>query len=85
MMTKHNFINRVLASAAKAAGLGVRVEPDTYSLLLGEFSKSDCRRIFPKYVSKKYRERFDEVGAGGVKRALVQAKVDALPPSSATM
>ena len=91
-MKKHNFIGRVLARAGKDAGLAVRVEPDTHGLLLGEFSKSDCRRIFPKYVSKKYRERFDEVIAATelvaspscelpeeTKRALVQAKVDALP------
>ena len=70
----------------------MRVEPDTYSLLLGEFSKSDCRRIFPKYVSAIFRERFDEVIAATelvaspncelsteAKRALVQSKVDALP------
>ena len=92
LMKKHNFINRVLARAGKDAGLTVRVEPDTHSLLLGEFSKSDCRRVFPKYVSAKYRERFDEVISAAelvasptcglsdeAKRALVQAKVDALP------
>jgi len=92
LMKKHNFITRVLARAGKDTGLNVRVEPDTHSLLLGEFSKSDCRRIFPKQVSKNYRERFDEVVAAAdfvastacslpdeAKRALVQAKVDALP------
>ena len=92
MMKKHNFITRVLARAGKDTGLNVRVEPDTHSLLLGEFSKSDCRRIFPKQVSKNYREKFDEVVAAAdfvasaacslpveAKRALVQAKVDALP------
>jgi hypothetical protein len=91
-MKKHNFITRVLARAGKDAGLGVRVEPDTHSLLLGEFSKSDCRRIFPKNVSKPYREKFDEVIAvtelvaspscvlsEEAKRTLVQSKVDALP------
>jgi len=70
----------------------VRVEPDTHSLLLGEFSKSECRRVFPKYVSKPFRAKFDEVIAATelvasptcdltaeAKRALVQSKVDALP------
>ena len=60
-MKKHNFLTRVLARAGKEAGLVVRVEPDTYSLLLGEFSKSECKRVFPKYVSAKYREKFDAV------------------------
>ena len=91
-MKKHNFITRVLARAGKDAELSVRVEPDTHSLLLGEFSKSDCRRVFPKYVSKNYREKFDEVIAATelvasptcalseeAKRALVTSKVDALP------
>ena len=46
-MKKHNFLIliRVLARAAKQAGLRVNVEPDTHGLLLGEFSKSECRRI----------------------------------------
>jgi hypothetical protein len=91
-MKKHSFINRVLARAGKEAGLSVRVEPDTHSLLLGEFSKSECKLIFPKFVSKDYRERFDAVIAatelvasptcelsGENKRALVKSKVDALP------
>ena len=33
----------------------------TYSLLLGEFSKRDCRRIFPKGASKQYLEKFQAV------------------------
>jgi hypothetical protein len=91
-MKKHNFITRVLAHAGKDAGLTVRVEPDTHSLLLGEFSKTECKRIFPKYVSKKYREKFDEVIAAThlvaspscalspeAKQLLVKTKVDALP------
>jgi hypothetical protein len=78
LMKKHNFINRVLARAGKDAG--------------GEFSKSDCRRVFPKHVSKNYRDKFDEVVAvtelvasptcelsEEAKRALVKSKVDALP------
>ena len=91
-MKKHNFVGRVIARAAKEAELNVRVEPDTHSLLLGEFSKSECRRIFPKFVSKHYRNKFDEVIAATemvasptcelsseAKKAVVQAKVDALP------
>lgn len=34
----------------KAAGLQVHWEPDTYTLLLGQFSKAECRRIFPKWT-----------------------------------
>jgi hypothetical protein len=92
VMKKHNFITRVVAQAGREAGLTVRVEPDTHSLLLDEISRPDCRRIFPKYVSKEYREKFDEVIAVTelvaspdcelsveAKRALVLAKIDALP------
>ena len=60
-MRKHNFLVRVLARAAKEAGLKLAVEPDTFGLLLGEFSKTDCRRIFPKASSKLYKERFQSV------------------------
>src|SRR6185437_8584513 len=60
-MRKHNYLVRVLASAAKEAGLRIYVEPDTYTLLLGEFSKAECRRIFPKKASKLYKEKFEAV------------------------
>lgn len=60
-MKKHNYLMRVLARAAKEAGLRVASEPDTHGLLLGEFSKSECRRIFPKAVAKHYRDRFNAV------------------------
>ena len=52
---------RVIVTAAQQAGLIARVEPDTHSLLLGEFSKADCRRVFPKATSKAYKEAFEEV------------------------
>ena len=83
---------RVLARAAKEAGLKLAVEPDTFGLLLGEFSKTDCRRIFPKASSKLYKERFQSVLQAvdlvaspactldaAAKQALVQARIDALP------
>jgi hypothetical protein len=91
-LKKHNFLIRVLARAAKEAGLRVSVEPDTHGLLLGEFSKSECRRIFPKYVSKLYRDKFNEVMNAidlvaspscamdeAAKHAYVQARIDQLP------
>ena len=82
-----------MAQAGKEAGLSVRVEPDTHSLLLGELSKADCRRIFPKqYASKDYRDKFDAFIAATelvaspscelsveAKRTLVQSKIDSLP------
>ena len=93
VLKKHTFINRVVAQAGRDAGLTVRAEPDTHSLLLGELSKSDCRRIFPKqYASKDYRDKFDAFIAATelvaspscelsveAKRTLVQSKIDALP------
>ncbi len=46
-MQKHNRILRVIANAAQEAGLSV-----------GEFSKADCRRVFPKVASKAYKMHF---------------------------
>ena len=56
---KHTYISRVVVQAALEAGLAVRVEPDTYSLLLQDFTKADCRRIFPKAAPKQYMEKFN--------------------------
>ena len=52
---------RAIVTAAQAAGLTPRVEPDTHSLLLGEFAKADCRRVFPKADSKAYKVAFEAV------------------------
>jgi hypothetical protein len=91
-MKKHNFIVRVLARAAKDAGLRVREEPDTHGLLLGEFSKAQCRRIFPKHIHKHYKDKFAAVlnaielvaspscaMSDAEKHAYVQVRIDALP------
>ena len=77
------------------AGLNVRVEPTTYDLLLGEFSKEDCRRIFPKAASRLYQDRFRAVLnaletvsspactiSAAEKAAYVQVRIDALLCSS---
>jgi hypothetical protein len=74
------------------AGLNVRVEPATYELLLGEFSRADCRRLFPKAASKQYMEKFQAVLnaletvsspactiSAEEKAAYVQVRIDALP------
>ena len=89
---KHTYLSRVVVQAAKEAGLNVIAEPGTYDLLLGEFSRADCRRIFPKYASKVYQEKFKavlnalEVIASPActisaeeKTAYVQTRIDALP------
>jgi len=52
---------RVLEQAAKKAGLAVRVEPGAYELLLGDLSKTECRRIFPKKASADYTKKFQAV------------------------
>jgi len=91
-LQKHRNLAHVLAKAAKEAGLRVTLEPDTHSLLLGEFSKFECRRIFPRRANKNYKEKFKEVLDAldliaspscvldeAAKCALVQAKIDALP------
>jgi hypothetical protein len=56
---KHKNLIRVLTNAATEAGLKVQPEPDSCALLLGEFSKQECRRIFPKAASVQYKRQFD--------------------------
>ena len=56
---KHNNIARVLATAALKAGLEVSREPDTHGLLLSQFSKADCERIFPKKANAAYKTAFN--------------------------
>ena len=83
---------RVIADAAQEAGLATRCEPDTHSLLLGEFSKADCRRIFPKQMSKPYQQAFSNLSQAQAfissvdctysfeeKQAYIQNKIDLLP------
>jgi hypothetical protein len=83
-MKKHSFLTRVLARAAKEAGLRADVEPAG--------SKAQCRRIFPKKVSQRYKDQFmavinamEMVASPACdwdearKLAYVQAKIDALP------
>jgi hypothetical protein len=89
---KHNSIVRVIKVAAREAGLSVSVEPDTYSLLLGEFPKADCKRIFPKVTTPEYKQCFanlvatiDTVTSPGCtlsdpeKQQLIQVQTDKLP------
>ena len=89
---KHQGLMRVIVSAAQQAGLTPRIEPDTHSLLLGEFSKADCRRVFPKATSKAYKEAFEAVSKAvdrtssihctlstEEKQTLIQSKIDLLP------
>jgi hypothetical protein len=89
---KHTYLSRVVVQAAMEAGLNVRVEPATYDLLLGEFSRADCRRIFPKYASKVYQEKFQAIInalevvsspactiSAEEKAAYVQTRIDQLP------
>jgi hypothetical protein len=83
---------RVIVNAAQEAGLFTRCEPDTHSLLLGEFSKADCRRVFPKAVSKAYKAGFEKLSQAvdfiasvdcslspEEKQTLIQTQIDLLP------
>jgi hypothetical protein len=89
---KHRSLMRVINNAAHAAGLHTRYEPDTHSLLLGEFSKADCRRVFPKTMSKAYKSGFEKVSQAAdfiasasctlsfeEKQNLIQSQIDLLP------
>jgi hypothetical protein len=92
---RHNYILRVLASAAEQSGLIAKAEPDTFSLLLGDFSQANCKRMFPKRASKLYKDRVNAVVNAvelvsspsctlndAEKRAYVQVRIDALPAVS---
>jgi hypothetical protein len=48
---KHNRIVNALAKAATEAGLQVLREPDTFNLLLREFTQAECHKLFPKDAS----------------------------------
>ena len=92
---KHDTLKRVIASFASEAGVVTRCEPDTFSLLLGEFSKPDCRRIFPKQMSKAFKTGFEDLSqaqafissahctlSADQKRAYIQNKIDSIPDHS---
>jgi hypothetical protein len=89
---RHNAILRVIKWAAREAGLSVSCEPDTHSLLLGELSKHDCKRVFPKKTSKRYKAAFTDLIntidtttsptctlSETDKQTLIRQKIDALP------
>ena len=64
-----------LMAAAQAAGLQVHWETDTYSLLMGQFSKAECRRIFPKWTTKEYDTKLTQI---------MDAVLDRAPNSAVT-
>ena len=83
---------RVIADAALEAGLSTRCEPDTHSLLLGEFSPAECLRVFPKQMSKPYQVAFNSLAQAQAfiasvdcklsveeKQIYIQKKIDLLP------
>ena len=89
---KHRNLMRVIADAALEAGLSTRCEPDTHSLLLGEFSPAECRRVFPKQMSKPYQAAFEKLTQAQTfiasadcqlsleeKQIYIQKKIDLLP------
>ena len=90
--SKHTNVTRVLVSAATEAGLATRTEPDTYSVLLGDIPKADCRRVFPKVANKAYKKGFQALSQAvefvsstacsftpEEKQSFLQTKIDALP------
>src|SRR4051812_31936149 len=44
---KHDSITRGLARFAREAGMQASIEPDTFSLLMQEFPKEVCSKLFP--------------------------------------
>ena len=90
-LKKHNYIVKALAIATKEAGLEVKCEPDTYTLLLGDFTKAQCHRLFPRDASPIYKQRFAELLAAielveadlvtplDQKQAYLKSKIELLP------
>jgi hypothetical protein len=89
---KHRNLMRVIVHAAQEAGLSTRCEPDTHSLLLGEFSQADCRRVFPKTMSRAYKAGFEHLSQAAdfiasascslspeEKQTHIQRQIDLLP------
>jgi hypothetical protein len=89
---RHRYITQVIVNAAQEAGLSARAEPDTYNLLLGDFSQANCKRMFPRQASKLYKDRVLAVVNAvelvsspscamteAEKRAYVQKRIDDLP------
>ena len=83
---------RVLKAASLEAGLSISCEPETFSLLLGEIPKADCKRVFPKSASAAYKTAFtslintiETVSAPSCplsepeKQILIQSKTDEMP------
>jgi hypothetical protein len=56
---RHTMVRNVLVAHAKEAGLEAAPEPDTYDLLLGQFERKDCKRVFPKRISPAYKAGFE--------------------------
>ncbi len=54
-------VRNVLVAHAKEAGLESVPEPDTYDLLLGQFERKDCKRVFPKRMSLAYEAAFESL------------------------
>jgi hypothetical protein len=82
-----------IARAEREAGLEATREPDTYGLLMEEFIREQCRRIFPKDPPKRYKLAFDLLYQATEfvrspeckmrkedKDKYIQHRLDALPP-----
>ena len=63
---KHSNVVAALVLAAKQAGLKEAVEPSTHSLLQGQFSKEECRRLFPKHALKDYVTKCSDLAAAEI-------------------
>ena len=87
---KHQLLLRTLIIAAQQAGLQARAEPDTFSLLLGQFSREECRRIFPKVASAEHKAIFSATNKAleaaateglsqAQRQAIIQQQINLLP------
>jgi hypothetical protein len=89
---RHAMLRNVIIAHAKEAGLEAVPEPDTYDLLLGQFERKDCKRVFPKQTSAAYRAGFEALSQASdfinsaectfnseQKQAFIQNHLDRLP------
>jgi hypothetical protein len=57
----HTKLTRGIVRMAREAGVTAEREPKTHELLLGQFSRSQCAKLFPKTYPKAYMKRAEEL------------------------
>ena len=64
---RHNLTKFTIGRYAERADLcaGSQREPQTHTLLINQFTKEECRRLFPKVITIAYKKERDRIIAMG--------------------